>query len=162
MSNGVYAFLAQDGCSYQATAADIQRWLGEGRILPDSFVTEVATGRQRLVREVVALEAPAAMHSPYYKPLPEGAVAGVDNHLLKALFSTICIGITPLGVVAIVYSTLVNRRLKYGDYAGARDASKKANAWGNWSIALGIVALIWMIWYGRTILDSVPIPNVDQ
>ncbi len=74
-------------------------------------------------------------------PPPAGATGGdtpPDNHLAKAIISTILCCL-PLGIVAIVYASSVNGKFMAGDIAGAREASRNASNWGNWSIGAGLV-----------------------
>jgi hypothetical protein len=66
-----------------------------------------------------------------------GAPAGgnVPNYLVWSICSTVagflfcCLIGLPLGIVAIVFSTQVNKKLEMGDYAGALEASNKAKLW---------------------------------
>ena len=62
----------------------------------------------------------------------------IENHLVKAIISTV-VCCLPLGIVAIVHATCVNPALRAGDLNAAREASRKANFWGNLSIIIGIV-----------------------
>ncbi len=71
-------------------------------------------------------------------PPPPGSSTPPDNHLAKAIISTI-ICCMPLGIVAIVHASRVNGRFLAGDIAVAELNAKKANDWGNWSIALGFI-----------------------
>ena len=51
----------------------------------------------------------------------------------------------PMGIVAIVFSTQVNKKLAMGDYAGAVEASNKAKLWciiASSLSALGLIANI--------------------
>ena len=48
----------------------------------------------------------------------------------------------PIGLVATVYSVQVKRRLRMEDIAAARDASKKAKAWGLISLGCGLAFVL--------------------
>ena len=61
-----------------------------------------------------------------------------DNHLLKAILSTVlCIPI--IGIVAIVYATQTDSCYTQGLYEEAEEKARKANSWANASIAIGLV-----------------------
>lgn len=79
-----------------------------------------------------------------------GAPAGgnVPNYMVWAISVTVagflfcCLVGLPLGIVAIVFSTQVNKKLEAGDYAGAVEASNKAKLWciiGSVVSALGLI-----------------------
>ena len=67
-----------------------------------------------------------------------GGQGHVDNHLVKAILSTLfcCF---PLGVVAIVYASQVNGKLQMGYYDDAVATAHNANQWANYSIISGLV-----------------------
>jgi hypothetical protein len=48
----------------------------------------------------------------------------------------------PLGIVAIVFAASVNDKYYSGNLAGARDAARQADKWGNWSIWAGIAGVV--------------------
>lgn len=60
------------------------------------------------------------------------------NHLVGAILVTIFCCVIG-GIVSIVYAAQVNSKWQAGDYAGAMEASKKANTWLWWSFGIGIV-----------------------
>ena len=73
----------------------------------------------------------------------------VDNHQTRAILAMLfCFLFT--GIVAVVYSTRVDRCLKRGDQHGAEEASIKALWWSNISIAIGLAVGV-----GRTIYDAI-------
>jgi hypothetical protein len=51
----------------------------------------------------------------------------------------------PFGIVAIVYSVMVNNKLTAGDAAGAAQASKNAKMWCIIALAVGL--LWWILWF---------------
>ena len=65
----------------------------------------------------------------------------VENHLVKAIIVTVLCCL-PMGIVAIVYAASVNGKLQAGDYAGAVEASQKANSWANWGLGIGLALII--------------------
>lgn len=71
---------------------------------------------------------------PNYQPINQN----VPNYLVFSILVTIfcCL---PLGIVAIVNSTSVDKKLRMGDYNGAVDASKKAKTFCLISLIIGIV-----------------------
>lgn len=70
-----------------------------------------------------------------------GAPPNVPNYLIWSILSTLfcCL---PAGIVAIVYATQVDGKLRSGDYDGAVQASKNAKTWAFVSAGLGIVVFI--------------------
>lgn len=75
-------------------------------------------------------------------PYGGGAPAGgnVPNYMVWSIVSTVaaliggilfigCFIGLPMGIVAIVFSTQVNNKLRIGDYAGAVESSNKAKLW---------------------------------
>src|SRR5262249_46113366 len=55
-------------------------------------------------------------------------VANVPNYLVPAILVTVLCCL-PFGIVAIVYASQVNDRLRAGDIVGAQAASKNAKIW---------------------------------
>jgi len=70
---------------------------------------------------------PGYGNAPSYgaTPPPSGSV---NNYLVWSILTTLLCCL-PFGVVAIIYSTQVDSKLRMGDYYGALDASKKAKMW---------------------------------
>ncbi|HEX6160583.1 MAG TPA: CD225/dispanin family protein [Thermoanaerobaculia bacterium] len=68
------------------------------------------------------------------------APPAIPNYLVSSLFVTLCC-CTPLGIVALVFSTQVNSKLIAGDIAGAQAASKNARTWMLIGVVLGILIL---------------------
>jgi hypothetical protein len=77
--------------------------------------------------------------SPYYRH--PAASQSVENHLVKAIIATICCCM-PLGIVSIVFAAQVDGYLRMGNYMLAQETSAKANAWANWSIAIGLIGIV--------------------
>jgi Interferon-induced transmembrane protein/zinc-ribbon domain len=67
-----------------------------------------------------------------------GAPPNVPNYLIWAILSTLfcCL---PAGIVAIVYASQVDGKLRSGDYEGAVQSSKNAKTWTMVSAGLGLV-----------------------
>lgn len=62
----------------------------------------------------------------------------VNNNMVIAILTTIfcCL---PLGIVAIVNASQVNKKLAMGDYNGALQASKQAKTWSMVALGVGLV-----------------------
>lgn len=80
-------------------------------------------------------------------PPPAQPMTNVPNYLWWAILSTIalaffcCFGL-PIGIVAIVNATQVDKKLLAGDLAGAMAASKNAKTWSVVSTVLVGVGLV--------------------
>jgi len=90
----------------------------------------------------------AQAENPQPKPAENANFAPkIENHLIKAIIAAVCCCL-PFGIVAIVYAAQVDPKFGAKDFAGAMEASKKANLWGNLAIGLGVlVYVIWAILY---------------
>jgi Na+-driven multidrug efflux pump len=64
----------------------------------------------------------------------------VPNYLPWAIVSAILW--VPGGIVAIIYSVLVNRRLAAGDWEGASRASRLARVWCLISVAVAALVVV--------------------
>jgi hypothetical protein len=67
-----------------------------------------------------------------------GAPPSVPNYLIWSILSTLfcCL---PAGIVAIVYASQVDGKLRSGDYEGAVQSSNNAKTWTMVSAGLGLV-----------------------
>jgi len=65
----------------------------------------------------------------------------IKNYLALSIISTVCCCF-PFGIPAIIYGTLVNKRLKSGDVDGAKKASKRAKMWMLIAVIAGVLAWI--------------------
>lgn len=92
---------------------------------------------------------------PGYGGNPAGG--NVPNYLVWSIISTVaglifcCLIGLPMGIVAIVFSTQVNKKLETGDYAGAVEASNKAKLWciiSSVASALGLIINILLLLSG--------------
>ena len=75
-----------------------------------------------------------------YQQPEYGAPPSVSNYLIWAIISAFCC--TPAGIVAIVYATQVDGKLRSGDYEGAVQASNNAKTWTFVSFGLWLVCVI--------------------
>ncbi len=160
LNQPTYAFIAADGTTYKASTSDLQDWYNQGRIGLEHVVTEVGSGRQSPVREILFPGAfgspqPPLAESPVFQQAPytRAQYGKIDNHLTKAIISTVCIGCLPMGIAAIVYAAQVDGFAARGDYAAAKEAADKADKWANWSLGVGIgwiVIYIFIILVGTT------------
>jgi len=77
-----------------------------------------------------------------------------NNYLVLSILSTIfCCW--PLGIPAIIHASNVNSKFAEGDYAGAREASRKAKNWTIWSaIAALLVWIFYFIFLGAALLSG--------
>ena len=65
-----------------------------------------------------------------------------SNNLVWAILTTVLCCL-PLGIVSIVYAAKVDTLWYTGNYAAAKDASRKAGRWAIWSavVSLGFILL---------------------
>jgi len=122
--------------------SELQRWVDDGRVLPETQVEESSSGRFAQARDVAGLRFAANATPPHLRPqayFRPGMVEPVPNHLTKAILSTLCCCL-PLGVVAIVYAAQVQGFASTGNADAAWESSRKADLWGNVSIGLGILS----------------------
>ena len=75
---------------------------------------------------------------PQYQQYPQGMPPCPENYLIWTILATLfcCL---PLGIVAIVKSTQVEKRYNQGDYQGALKASEDAKTYAIVSAVLGVV-----------------------
>lgn len=78
-----------------------------------------------------------------------------DNNLVWAIITTILCCL-PLGIVAIVKSTSVDKLWAAGDFAGAQAAADEAKRWSMWGMIAGAVWTILVV-VGTIILFAVGI-----
>jgi len=84
-------------------------------------------------------------------PVSTAAPGSVPNHLAWAIISTVlatclCCPLGLVGIVAIVFSSKVNKLLGQGDFAGAQRASANAKTWCWVATALAIIGVVWTIY----------------
>lgn len=90
------------------------------------------------------------MSQPWNPPPPPPG-APVNNHLPIAIIATIvsvifcCI---PHGVVSLIFSLQVNKKVEAGDMVGAINAARQAKMWGFISIGVAVVGLVLSIILG--------------
>jgi hypothetical protein len=145
---------------------EINAWVREGRIDASMQALQVGTVYRFPISQLPGIIMPSAptMHTPqppmqgmgsqysssYGGPQASSGYGNypraqspvqVDNHLVKAIFSTLCCCM-PLGVVAIVYAAQVQGHARRGDYGMAHSAASTADTWANWSIGVGLVGAL--------------------
>lgn len=85
-------------------------------------------------------------------PLPQDdAPPEVPSHLAWAVLATL-LCCFPTGVVAVVHAYRVDARLRAGDVAGARRASRNALVWAGISAAVAVVAV--SVYFALAVSDS--------
>lgn len=145
-----YYVLGPDGSRYgPADLATLQQWVNEGRVLPTTHLQSVSGGNIVPAQYVQSLTFfPTQTGSTYgaSDPQPTGYTRydsptskDVTPVLVKAILATVLCCL-PLGVVAIIYAVLAMNQK--GSEFGSRNYLQQANTWANWSIALGIIPMI--------------------
>jgi len=83
------------------------------------------------------------------------AVQQIPNYLWQSIVVTLCCCL-PLGIVAIVFASQVNDKLRRGDIAGAMAASKNAKLFCLIALALGVVAmLVYALMFSGAIMQAI-------
>ncbi|RYG49030.1 hypothetical protein EON79_02690 [bacterium] len=119
--------------------AELEQWVREGRVTAETMVEEEGTGRQMPARSLEGLSFAVYPRDGY------GTVETIPNHLVKSIICTLCCS-NILGIVAIYHATRVDFFLRERNYAMAKEHSRKANAWANWSIGImGVLGFIWLL-----------------
>jgi len=73
-----------------------------------------------------------------------GGRGQLPTYLAQAIICAVLFNVVA-GVVAIVYSVQVNRKLGVGDWDGAVRASRRARTWCWVSVAIGLVFLLLIV-----------------
>ncbi len=91
-------------------------------------------------------------------PYGYGQAPRIPSYMGWAI-ATLILCFWPTGIVAVVYASQVNNKLAYGDYAGAKESSRKAKMWSwiSFGIALaGIaIAILMSIFAAAITFDSI-------
>ena len=77
--------------------------------------------------------------------MPDYSEKPVKNYMAFSIITTILTTICcclPFGIVAVIYSSEVNSRLRMGDIKGAIETSKKAKMWNIISLLLSLLLFI--------------------
>lgn len=135
-----------DGQTYgPADLATLQLWANEGRVLPDTTLTERETGRVLRAGDLGGLSLRASSQPVYAQaPGTYGGHGGTGPRvetawpLAKAILSLLLCCL-PLGIVATVYAAQASSNASAGLYELAHENIRKANAWSNASIIIGLV-----------------------
>jgi uncharacterized membrane protein YvbJ len=89
------------------------------------------------------LETGQPMHEMNQQPVGEQfnqPTVNIENHLAKAIFSTVCCCI-PFGIAAIIFAAQVKGKIEQGDVQGAQESADRADLWSNLSIGIGGVLI---------------------
>ncbi len=79
--------------------------------------------------------------TPYTNPYGGTAPLRPSNYLAWSIIVTLlCCQVT--GIIAIIYSSMVDSRYNRGNYAGAVSASKTARGWIFASVAMGLISIV--------------------
>lgn len=85
--------------------------------------------------------------APGYGAAPPPVAGPVNNYLVWSILTTVLCCL-PVGIVAIIYSSQVDGKLRAGDYYGAVDAAKKAKMWCIISASISAVGLVLYFFLG--------------
>lgn len=127
---------SKEGSSYSVVESGPGKKAPEGKMFCRKCGAENASNNYRCV------DCGAKLHSRT-GVVSRGKAPTIQNYLVQAILVTICCCL-PFGIVAIVYAAGVNGKIQAGDYAGAREAARKAKMW---SLIGFIVGLAWAVLY---------------
>ena len=151
----MFKIIGADQAQYGPIPVDqLKQWIAEGRADANTPAQREGTTEWRPLRELPEFAGdfaappvrPGAGGPAYPPPLPPPPMAPpgsepVPDYLVYSILCTLCCCL-PTGIVALVYSSKVNDKLRRGDYEGAQAASRNARLWCWVSFGLGIPAMI--------------------
>jgi len=121
----------------------------ETRVWKEGMPDWAEAGSLMFLRDRFAYGVPPPLHDVYSvppAPVRGPATAHVENHMVKAVLSTVfcCL---PIGIAAIVNAAQVNRELSLGNAQEAKRFADRANFWIKWNlrIGLGVIAFYLLI-----------------
>lgn len=148
----MYKLIGGDQKEYGPVTADLLRqWFLEGRVDGNTLIRPENSPNWKPFSSYpefaglfpIAPPPPIAPGAPPlpsqnlpYQPAPK-----VPSHFVPAILSTVCC-CPAMGIVAIVYASQVEGKLKAGDVAGALESSKKAKIWCWLSVGAAIILTI--------------------
>ena len=128
---------------------EVMRYFGGGHATQRYPQTpQTMRDEPRQAPQVVVIKEEKQTDDSPTEPMPEKHMALAIISLLLGFTNIICL---ILSIIAIVNASQVESRWNMRDYAGARQASEKANSLGWWSI---VIAFIGTILYIFAILNS--------
>jgi hypothetical protein len=145
---------SQDG-QVQATGA--QQPAPQAYQAPGAYQAPYQAGSQQNYQQ--PYQSPPPYQQPYQTPQPYGYgnIPKIPSYLGWAIV-TLILCFWPTGIVAVVYASQVGNKLAVGDFAGAKESSRKAKLWCwiTFGIALAGVAIAIIV----TILAAVSFNSV--
>lgn len=141
-----------DGNKYgPVELAVLNQWAQEGRLIGSTIIEFEGSARRVYANELEGLYLPqpaAPTAGPAATPMgvgyPREIPGDIPNHMAKSIVCLLCCSIL-FGLIPLFQSIAVNNHVKTGNYALAREASDKANRYGNnILIIFGIINLLWV------------------
>ncbi len=151
-----YYVIGSDGQRYgPVDVTQLQQWVNEGRVTRTTMVVEESSGQQYAANIIAGLIFPMTQGGPqqsqqdpsqYYarpgfgqQPLYAGPVPNTGLSIGLAIFSMLCCGCMPLGIVALIYAIQANSAASRGDIGEANRLDGTSRTWSYWSIGVGIL-----------------------
>ncbi|MBX3119612.1 MAG: CD225/dispanin family protein [Fimbriimonadaceae bacterium] len=157
-----YYVIGADGKRYgPVDMGQLQQWVGEGRVTRTTMVVEEASGVQYAANVVQGLHfsQPTAQQQPqqsqqggqyYHRPGYTSPMSGAPQYsgpvpntglsIGLAIFTMLCCGCMPLGIVSLVYAVQANSAVSQGNIAEANRLDATSRTWAYWSIGVGVVS----------------------
>lgn len=153
-----YFMTGPDGNKYGPVELSVlNQWAQEGRLIGSTIIEYEGSARRVFANELPGLNlpqpatptagpaaGPAAAANPMGVGYPREIPGDIPNHMVKSIVCLLCCSII-FGLIPLFQSIAVNNHIKTGNYNLAREASDKANRYGNnILIIFGILNLLWV------------------
>lgn len=153
-----YFVIGADGTLYgPVDLAQLQGWVDQGRVMPQTMLKEELSGNQLPAQQVLDLRFNSQPPPSYAMPpgqarqmdqqgsanyqRPMGGGQDMTPVLVKAIISTLCCCL-PAGIVAIVFASQAMSNA-HRDPMAAEKQRQTSNTWANVSIVIGLIITIY-------------------
>lgn len=124
-----------------STTKELQKWLDNRLLLPESQVWVVADNKFVDAQQISGVKIKVASKPPFAFPERDWSQERpIQDYLVLSIFSLMfcCL---PFGIVAVVYAAQTRGYLMNGDLGSAQNSSESARTWCYWSIGIGLLTI---------------------